>query len=157
VVVVLFLTFLVSARLIIPSHAIIPYAYPITATGLTIASLFGVEIAVVTFAALHLDAYGCQFPGADALLHNQHAVRSAGAWASPPIGELCVPGLAVGVSGSIIVLVYRYPMPTTDLIGLGTLTAAAFFKVWPLQASPSCCMPRWRTFWGWSPRCSWWI
>ena len=130
VVVVLFLTFLVSARLIIPSHAIIPYAYPITAYGLTIASLFGVEIAVVTSLPLAiLTAYG--LPNSLELTLYYMVSTLFGVLAlgrARRLVSFVFAGLAVGVSGSIIVLVYRYPMPTTDLIGLGTLTAAAFFN-----------------------------
>jgi putative nucleotidyltransferase with HDIG domain len=130
VVVVLFLAFLFSARLIIPSHAIIPYAYPITAYGLTIASLFGVEIAVVTSLPLAiLTAYG--LPNSLELtlyylISTLFGVLALGR--GRRLVSFVFAGLAVGVSGSIIVLVYRYPMPTTDLIGLGTLTAAAFFN-----------------------------
>jgi hypothetical protein len=37
-------------------------------------------------------------------------------------------GLAVGATGSIIILVFRLPLPTTDWVGLATLTAASFFN-----------------------------
>jgi putative nucleotidyltransferase with HDIG domain len=130
VVVVLFLAFLLSARLIIPSHTIIPYAYPITAYGLTIASLFGVEIAVVTSLPLAiLTAYGLPNSLELTLYYLVSTVFGVLALGrARRLVSFVFAGLAVGLSGSIIVLVYRYPMPTTDLIGLGTLTAAAFFN-----------------------------
>jgi putative nucleotidyltransferase with HDIG domain len=127
---VLFLTFLLSDRLIIPSNTIIPYAFPITAYGLTIASLFGVEIAVVTSLPLAiLTAYG--MPNSQELtlyylISTLFGVLALGR--ARRLVSFVFAGLAVGVSGAFIVLVYRYPMPTTDLIGLGTLTAASFFN-----------------------------
>jgi putative nucleotidyltransferase with HDIG domain len=126
----LFLIFLLSARLIIPTHAIIPYAFPISAYGLTIAALFGVEIAVVTSLPLAiLAAYG--LPNALELtlyylISTLFGVLALGR--ARRLVSFAFAGLAVGASGAIIVLVFRLPLPTTDWIGLATLTAAAFFN-----------------------------
>ena len=130
VMVVLFLAFLLSARLIIPTHTIIPYAFPITAYGLTIAALFGVEIAVITSLPLAiLAAYG--LPNALELTLYYLVTTVFGVLAlgrARRLVSFVFAGLAVGVTGSIIVLVFRLPLPTTDWVGLATLIAAAFFN-----------------------------
>jgi len=55
----LFLIFLVGARLSIPNQAIIPYFYPLPAFGLLIATLFGADTAfVLIFSLTFLTTYG---------------------------------------------------------------------------------------------------
>jgi putative nucleotidyltransferase with HDIG domain len=130
VVAALFLIFLLSARLIIPTHTIIPYAFPISAYGLTIAALFGVEIAVVTSLPLViLAAYG--LPNSMELTLYYLVSTLFGVLAlgrARRLVSFAFAGLAVGVTGSVIVLIFRLPLPTTDWVGLATLTAAAFFN-----------------------------
>jgi hypothetical protein len=130
VVAMLFLAFLLSARLIIPTHTLIPYAFPISAYGLTIAALFGIEIAVVTSVPLAvLAAFG--LPNTLELtlyylISTLFGVLALGR--ARRLVSFVFAGLAVGVTGSIIVLVFRLPLPATDWVGLATLTAAAFFN-----------------------------
>jgi hypothetical protein len=130
VVAALFLIFLLSARLVIPTHTIIPYAFPISAYGLTIAALFGVEIALVTSLPLViLAAYG--LPNSMELTLYYLVSTLFGVLAlgrARRLVSFVFAGLAVGVTGSVIVLIYRLPLPTTDWVGLATLTAAAFFN-----------------------------
>jgi hypothetical protein len=130
VVALLLLSFLLSARLIVPAHTILPYAFPLSAYGLTIAALFGVEIAVVTSIPLAiLTAHG--LPGALELTLYYLVSTLFGVLAlgrARRLVSFVFAGLAVGVTSSIIVLVYRYPLPSTDWVGLATLTGAAFFN-----------------------------
>ena len=46
--IVLFLLFLIIARLIIPDHAVIPYVYPVMGFALTISALFSIELAIIS-------------------------------------------------------------------------------------------------------------
>lgn len=130
VMALLLLTFLVSARLVVPAHTIIPYAFPITAYGLTIAALFGVEIAVITSLPLTiLTAFG--LPNALELTLYYLVSTSFGVLAlgrARRLVSFVFAGVAVGVTGSIIVLVFRLPLPATDWVGLATLIASAFFN-----------------------------
>jgi hypothetical protein len=126
----LFLVFLLSARLVISNHTILPYAFPISAYGLTISALFGVEAAVVTSLPLAiLAAYG--LPNTLEvtiyyLVSTLFGVLALGR--ARRLVSFAFAGLAVGATGSIIVLVFRLPLPTTDWIGQATLIAAAFFN-----------------------------
>jgi hypothetical protein len=130
IVAVLFLLFLLTARLILPSHTIIPYAFPISAYSLTIAILFGPEVALVTTLPLAiLTAYG--LPNSLELtlyyaLSSLFGVLALGR--ARRMSSFFLAGLAVAVSGTLIVWIYRLPLPTTDEIGLATLTAAVFFN-----------------------------
>jgi hypothetical protein len=45
---VLFLLFLVIARIIIPGHTVIPYVYPVMGFALTISILFSAELAIIS-------------------------------------------------------------------------------------------------------------
>ncbi len=130
IIAVLFLLFLLVARLILPSHTIIPYAYPISAYSLTIAILFGPEVALVTTLPLAiLTAYG--LPNSLELtlyysLSSLFGVLALGR--ARRMSSFFLAGLAVAVSGALIVWIYRLPLPTTDEIGLATLTGAVFFS-----------------------------
>lgn len=124
------LFFLLVARLTIPAHTVIPYAFPLTAFGLTIGALFGIEPAVILSLPLSiLAAYG--LPNSIELTL-YYAISSVfGVLALGRARRLLSflwAGMAAGASGSLVVLVYHLPLPTTDTIGLATLTAAAFFS-----------------------------
>lgn len=124
------LAFLLVARLAIPSHTIIPYAFPLAAFGLTVAALFGVEPAVVFSTALAiLTAYA--LPNALELTLYYLMTAIFGILALGRARRLLSfawAGMAVGISGAAVVLIYRLVSPTTDLAGITTLVAAAFFN-----------------------------
>ena len=127
---VLFLVFLFGARLIIPAHTIMPYAYPLSAFALTISILFGAEVAIVTTLPLAiLSTYG--LPNALELtlyytLSSLFGILALGR--ARRMSSFFLAGLAVAFSGTLIVWIYHLPLPTTDNIGLVTLTGAAFFS-----------------------------
>ena len=126
----LFLFFLLSARLVIPTNVLMPYAFPLASFGLVVAAMFGTELALVASLPLAILApYG--YPNSLELtlfyligslfgvLALGHARRlSTFLWA----------GLAVAVSGSCALWVYRLPSPATNLEILATLTLAACFN-----------------------------
>src|SRR5690606_1263929 len=59
VIALIFAAFIVAARLSIPDRTVVPYAFPLPALGLLIATLFGVEVGIVFSVAISLLApYG---------------------------------------------------------------------------------------------------
>jgi len=127
---VLFLGFLTSARLVIPAHTVIPYAFPLATYGLTIAVLFGVELALVSTLPLAImttfglpNALELTFYYTISSLFGMLVVGRARRLAS-----FFWAGVAIAVTGAVIILVYRLPLPATDPIGLLTLIGAAFFN-----------------------------
>lgn len=129
-IVVIFLVFLVGARLFIPTHTVIPYAFPIAAYGMTVTALFGAELALVSSLPLAiLVAY--DLPNAlDLTLYymigNLFGVLALGR--GRRVLSFFWAGAAVALSSTALVVVYRLPLPTTDMIGLATLTGAALFN-----------------------------
>ena len=129
-IVVLFLVTLFSARLTIPSHTVIPYAFPVAAYGLTVAALFGAELAMITAVPLAiLVAFG--LPNALDLtlyyiLGSLFGVLALGR--ARRIVSFFKSGAAVAFAGSIVILAYQLPLPTTDWLGVATLTGAAIFN-----------------------------
>lgn len=125
-----FVFFLYFARLTIPNRTVIPYLYPLPAFGLAIASLFNIELGLILSLILSvLSGYGLSnsldltvfyvISSLFGILILGKGLRIASFfWA----------GIGVGAAGSAIILAYRLPDPQTDLIGIATLTGAAFFN-----------------------------
>lgn len=126
----LFLLFLFAARLIIPNRTVVPYLFPMAAFGLTISVLYNLELGLVFSLVLGiLTGYNQQnslditiyyvlssFLGVLILARGKRI--SAFFWS----------GIAVGAAGSAVLLAYKLTNPYTDLLGLATLIAAAFFN-----------------------------
>jgi cyclic-di-AMP phosphodiesterase PgpH len=126
----LFLFFLVSARLIIPTNMLMPYAFPLASFGLVTAALFGTELALVACLPLAILAtYGYSNPLELTffyLISSLFGVLTLGR--ARRLSTFLWAGLAVAISGASVVWVYRLPMPATNLESLATLTVAAFFN-----------------------------
>ncbi|NOY99408.1 MAG: HDIG domain-containing protein [Chloroflexi bacterium] len=127
---IVFLLFLVSARLTIPNHTIIPYLYPLPAFGLLVATLFGLDTGLVLSLALALlTTYGLSnaldltpyylLPSLVSILILGSARR---VWA------FVRAGIAVAVIGVVMLLAYWLPFRPTDWIGTATLIGAASFN-----------------------------
>jgi putative nucleotidyltransferase with HDIG domain len=127
---VLFLAFLLGTRLAIPGHTVIPYAFPLAAYSLCVASLFGAELALASSLPLAvMVAFG--LPNALDLtiyytMGSLFGVLALGR--ARRITSFFWAGAAVALSSVLVVLVYRLPLPTTDLVGLATLAGAALFN-----------------------------
>jgi putative nucleotidyltransferase with HDIG domain len=126
----LFLFFLLSARLIIPTNMLMPYAFPLASFGLVIAALFGTELALVACLPLAiLVPYG--YPNSLELtffylISSLFGVLALGR--ARRLSTFLWAGMAVAISGASVVWVFRLPSPATNLEGLATLTLAAFFN-----------------------------
>lgn len=126
----LFLAFLLGARLFIPGHIVLPYAYPLAAYSLIVTILFGAEIAMFTALPLAImSAYG--LPNALDLtlyyaLGSLFGVLALGT--ARRITSFFWAGAAIAISSSAVIVIYRLPQPSTDLLGLTTLIGTAFIN-----------------------------
>lgn len=124
---ILFLTFLLVARLTIPGHTVVPYMFPIMAYALIISALFGARTAIVSCWPLAiLTAYNIPysidlatfyaFGSLFGVLVLQRAQR---------VMAFFTAGAAIGISGAAIAAAYRILEPSADWIGIATLAGAA--------------------------------
>jgi len=125
-----FLAFLYASRLLIPNRTILPYLFPISAFGMTIASLFNMGLGMVLTLLLSiLTAYGLPY-SLDLTLFYVLAtffgifVLGKGR----RIAHFFWAGVAIFGAGSAVILAYRLPGFVTDWIGIGTLISAALFN-----------------------------
>lgn len=126
-VAVLFVAFLLIARLTVVNRAVMPYLFPVAGFGLLVASLYSLQSAVIFSLALSvLAAYNLPnafdltlyyFLGSlFGILFLQRAQRvMAYFWA----------GAAVSVASAAVLLAYRLPLASTDPLGMVTLLGAA--------------------------------
>jgi putative nucleotidyltransferase with HDIG domain len=127
---ILFLGVLLVARLIIPGHTVIPYAFPVATFALTIAAIFGAQVALVTTMPLSvLVAYG--MPSALELTVYYLVGSLFGVLAIGRARRIITffwAGAAIAIAGFIVVLIYRLPQPENDVIGLATLGGGALLN-----------------------------
>lgn len=128
--IITFLIFLYGARAVIPNRTILPYLFPLSAFGLTLASIFSLELGLILPVVLSiLTAYGL---GTNLDLTLYYLISSL-------VGVLVLgkgrrianyfwAGIAVGLSGSAVILAYRLPDTITDWIGIATLMGAALLN-----------------------------
>jgi putative nucleotidyltransferase with HDIG domain len=124
---VLFLLFLIIARLIIPGHAVIPYVYPVMGFALTISALFSVELAIVSVVPLaFLIPYG--LPDSEILTLYYLLGSLFGIFALARAQRLTSffwAGAAISISSALVAIAYRIIQPTADWVGVATLSLAA--------------------------------
>ncbi len=127
---VLFFIFLFGARLSIPGRTVIPYLYPLPAFSLVLAALFGTAYGLTFAVPLSiLVSYG--LPNAldlmlFYLLGSAFGVLMLGK--GQRITLFIWAGVGISVTASAIVIAFRLPDPTADLIGVTTLVGAAIFN-----------------------------
>lgn len=127
---VFFLIFLGIARFFIIDRTILPYIYPLAAFGLTLSVIFNYELAMLFSLILGvMTAYGLPngfdltifyvIPTTLGMLTLGKARR---------IGAFFFTGMMIGVAGIGIILSYRLPDSSTDLIGIATLSGVAIIN-----------------------------
>jgi len=127
---VLFLIYLVGARIILPIHPLAQYVYPVAAYALIIASLFGAKPALVTVIPLIvLIAYGHNNPLEMVLFYGISSLFGVLIPRSEQriTGFIWV-GLSVAASGAVIVTTYRLLDSETTGLTLLTLFAVIFLN-----------------------------
>jgi cyclic-di-AMP phosphodiesterase PgpH len=123
----IFLVFLVGARLVIPNRTIVPYMYPLAAIGLLLTTLFGMETGViVSFSICILAAYG--LPNTLDLMPYYLIPTVCGALMLGPARHFWAfirAGLVVACAGVATIIAYRLASTPIDWIGMATLAGAA--------------------------------
>jgi cyclic-di-AMP phosphodiesterase PgpH len=125
-----FLIFLLGARIVIPDRTVLPYLYPLAAFGLTIGSIFTPEIGIISSILLSvLSGFGVS-RGPELtlffLLSSITGIFILGK--GRHISNFFWSGIAIGITGSAVIWVFRLPESTTDILGMATLTGTAFFN-----------------------------
>jgi putative nucleotidyltransferase with HDIG domain len=129
-IVILFLAFLVGARLIIPADPVILYIFPLAAYSLIVAVLFGQGIAMVTtFPLAILVTYG--LPNSLELilyytLGGYFGVLALGR--ASRLTSFFAAGGAIAICGTVITLIFNLPHPISDWIVIATLSGAALLN-----------------------------
>ena len=129
VVALIFLVFLVGARLTIPNRTVLPYAYPLPAVGLLIATLFGVEAGIVfSFAIALLAPYA--LPNTLDLMPYYLATSLTGVLvlgAARRVWTFFRSGAAITGAGIAMLIAFRLPFTQMDGVALLQLAGAAIF------------------------------
>lgn len=129
-VAIIFILFLVGARLSIPNRTIIPYLYPLPAVGLLFATLFGLETGLIFSLVISiLAAYG--LPNTLDLMPYYLLSSLAGVFVLGQARRFWAffkAGIAIALAGIAMIFAFRVPFVQMDWIGIATLTAAALFN-----------------------------
>ena len=111
VIALIFVLFIVSARLSIPDRTVVPYAFPLPAMGLLIATLFGVEVGIVFSVAISiLGPYG--LPNTLDLLPYYLVSSLIGVLvlgAARRVWTFFRAGIAIAISGVVVLVAFRIP------------------------------------------------
>jgi putative nucleotidyltransferase with HDIG domain len=125
----LFLVFLLAARIILPDRAVLPYLFPIPAFGLLVSALFGMESGLVfSLIIAALTAYG--MPSSLGLLPYYILSSLCGVLAlgsARRVINFLYAAIAITGAAAAMVVAYRLPSLETDWIGILTLGGAAVF------------------------------
>ncbi len=125
-----FIIFLYGAKFIIPNRTIIPYIFPIPAFALMLVSLYSLEVGLIFPLVLSiLTAYG--LPNSLDLTLFYIMTSFVGVLVlgkGRRIANYFWAGVAIGVSGSAVILAYRLPDAVTDWIGIATLVGVSFLN-----------------------------
>ena len=130
VVAVLFILFVVGARLTIPERTILPYAFPLAALGLLIATLFGVEAGIV-FSIISSLVVPYNLPNALDLAPYYLVSSLTGVLvlgSARRVWTFFRAGMAVAGAGMAMLLAFRVPFVEVDAVGLIQLAGAAVFS-----------------------------
>jgi cyclic-di-AMP phosphodiesterase PgpH len=130
VVGVLFILFVIGARLTIPERTILPYAFPIAALGLLIATLFGVEAGIVFSIIISL-LVPYNLPNALDLTPYYLVSSLTGVLvlgSARRVWTFFRAGMAVAGAGLAMLMAFRVPFVEVDAVGLIQLAGAAVFS-----------------------------
>lgn len=129
-ILILFFLFLFAARLVIPAHTVIPYAFPLAAFGMTVAALFGPQLAIIFSLPLAvLAAYSLPNTldlSMFYLLGSLVGILILGR--ANRLANFFWAGATFAAAGILVVVAYRLTIPTTDLVGMATLSGTSIFN-----------------------------
>jgi putative nucleotidyltransferase with HDIG domain len=126
----LFILFIVSARLTILNRTVLPYAFPLAAMGLLITTLFGLEAGIVFSIALSV-LVPYNLPNAldltpYYLFSSLTGVLVLGS--ARRVWTFFRAGMATALAGIITLVAFRFPFVPMDAVALLQLPAAAIFS-----------------------------
>ncbi|WP_299028815.1 HDIG domain-containing metalloprotein [uncultured Thermanaerothrix sp.] len=125
-----FLVFLYAARIVIPNRVVVPYLFPLPAFALTVASLYSLEIGLVFSLVLSLlSTYN--LPNALGLFIFYLLTSLMGILAlgkARRVANFFGAGIAIGLTGSAMIIAFRLPDPFADWIGITTLVGSSFIN-----------------------------
>ncbi|NWG35356.1 MAG: HDIG domain-containing protein [Chloroflexi bacterium] len=127
IVVLTFLLFVVSVRLIVPGRTVLPYAVPLPAVGLLIATLFGLEAGVVLSILISLLA-PYALPNALDLMPYYLFSSLIGVLvlgAARRVWTFFRAGMAVSIAGIVTLVAFRLPFEQMDGLAWLQLSGAA--------------------------------
>src|SRR5512138_3041690 len=129
-VALIFILFILSARLVVPNRTVLPYAFPLAALGLLIATLFGLEAGIVFSIGLAVLA-PYNLPNAldltpYYLLSSLTGVLVLGN--ARRVWTFFRAGMAVAGAGMAMLLAFRVPFTSMDAVALLQLAGAAIFS-----------------------------
>lgn len=130
VVALLFILFLAGARLIIPERTVVPYAFPLAALGLLLATLFGVEAGIL-FSIMIAFLVPYNLPNAFDLIPYYLISSITGVLvlgSARRVWTFFRAGMAVAGAGMAMLLAFRVPFTTMDAVALLQLAAASVFN-----------------------------
>ena len=129
-VALIFILFIVSARLTIPNRTLLPYAFPLAAMGLLITTLFGVETGMVFAIALAILA-PYNLPNAFDLTPYYLFSSVTGVLVlgtARRVWTFFRAGMATALAGIAMLIAFRFPFVQTDAVALLQLPGAAIFS-----------------------------
>lgn len=118
-----FLLFLFAAKIIIPNRTIIPFFFPLPAFALLLVSLFNFEVSFILPIILSiLVTYGVTTtPDLPVFYIITSLVGAVVLGKGKNFVTFVWSALSIAFTGFLVVLAYRLPNPTTDMVGLVTL------------------------------------
>ena len=127
---ILFLLFLVLARLLNPGHVVLPYLLPLAAYPLIVSTLISRKAALFTTIPLAvLAAYGMPNSLDLMLYYGLSGVMGVLILRKPQrLSAYLSVGAIVSVTGAVVVISYRITDVTMDVLGLLTLVLASVFQ-----------------------------
>jgi cyclic-di-AMP phosphodiesterase PgpH len=127
---VIYIIFLFSARALIPNRAIIPYLFPIPAFAMMLAALFNLEISIIFSLVLSILAcFGLSNSGELTMFYLFSSLIGALVLGKGRrVSSFFWSGILAAISGTIVILTYRFLDNTTDLLGILTLAGVAFLN-----------------------------
>ncbi len=130
IVALIFLVFVAGARFIIADRTVLPYAFPLAAVGLLIATLFGLEAGIIMSILISL-LVPYAMPTAFDLMPYYLFSSLAGVLILGPARRVWTfyrAGMGVAVAGIVVLAAFRLPFVQTDGIAILQLTGAAIFS-----------------------------
>jgi putative nucleotidyltransferase with HDIG domain len=126
----IFLIFLLTSRLVVPNRTIVPYAFPLPAMGLLLATLFGMETGLIlSLVICVLASYGL----ANTLILMPYYVFAtlcgvAMLGQARRFWAFFRAGITIAAVGAAMIFAYRLSAGPVDRIGVATLVGAALFN-----------------------------